>query len=100
MDSVSSNLHSTGIADTKSAQVISKEVEDLCWTTGSLGWSSPSTLQHTVFFYTGLHFVLRGVQEQQELKVSQLVREPPTTVYTLQMFITSTRNTFQRLTKE
>ena len=38
--------------------------------------SSPTVLQHTVFFYVGLQFVLHGVQEQHDLMVSQLTRVP------------------------
>ena len=33
-------------------------------------------LQHTGFFYVGLNFVLRGVQEQYDLVPSQFVRFP------------------------
>ena len=38
--------------------------------------STPKILQHTVFFYVGLNFVLRGVQEQYDLILSQFVRVP------------------------
>ena len=77
LDSVSSELHRSGVgADKKSAVVISSEVENMCWNVGSLGWSSPRILQQTVFFYTGLQFVLRGVTEQHDLKVAQLTRVP------------------------
>ena len=33
-------------------------------------------LQRTVFFYLGLHFVLRGVDEQHSLVPCQLIRFP------------------------
>ena len=47
-----------------------------------LGHSLPRILQKTVFFNVGLHFALRGVQEQYDLVPQQLVRFPPdTTVY-------------------
>ena len=44
-------------------------------------------LQHTVFFYIGLQFCLRGVQEQYELSPSQLIRYPPDmTVYNEEVY--------------
>ena len=41
----------------------------------SLDTSSPTVLQQTVFFYIGLQFMLRGVQEEHKLiiMVSQVV---------------------------
>ena len=60
----------------QSAKVIDSKHEDIFWQKGLLGYSSPRNLQRTVFFYTGLHFVLRGVQEQHDLVPSQFVREP------------------------
>ena len=76
-DSVNSELHRAGIGvKTKSAEVLSKECEELCWEKGTLGFSTPTVLQHTVFFYIGLHFVLRGVQEQHDLMMKQFVRVP------------------------
>ena len=78
MDSLSSDLHSKGIgAQRRSAEIITHEDEELFWAKGSLGSGSPQTLQHTVFFYIGLQFCLRGVQEQYELSPSQLIRYPP-----------------------
>ena len=75
LDSVSSELHRVGVGVVKkSASVISIEAEDSFWEKGSLGTSSPAILQQTVFFYIGLQFVLRGVQEQHDLMVSQLER--------------------------
>ena len=78
LDSLSSNLHRDGVGVTKdSAPVISFDHEDLFWKKGLLGFSSPKVLQHTVFFYVGLNFVLRGSQEQYDLVVEQLKRVPP-----------------------
>ena len=77
MDSLSSDLHSKGIgAQRRSAEIIMHEDEDVLWAKGSLGSTSPRTLQHTVFFYIGLQFCLRGVQEQYDLSPSQLTRHP------------------------
>ena len=79
MDSVSNDLHREGIgAERKSAGVITPEDEDKMWEDGALGLSPPKVLQHTVFFYMRLQFLLRGVQEQHMLVPAQLVhvREP------------------------
>ena len=77
LDSVSSDLHRQGVGAVKqSAKVIDPKDEDIFWQKGLLGYSSPKILQRTVFFYTGLHFVLRGVQEQYDLVPSQFTREP------------------------
>ena len=83
LDTINSQLHREGIGvATKHASVLTIEDEDLCWEKGSLGYSTPTVLQHTVFFYTGMHFVLRGVQEHHDLMVSQLKRVPvETSVY-------------------
>ena len=41
-----------------------------------VGYSTPKILQRTIFFYIGLNFVLRGVQEQQDLVPSQFNHVP------------------------
>ena len=65
MDSLSYDLHSKGIGvQWRSVEIITHEDEDVFWTKGSLVSGSPQRLQHTVFFYIGLQFCLRGVQEQ------------------------------------
>ena len=77
LDSVSSKLHSEGVGVSKdSAVVIDVKHEDLFWEKGLLGYSTPKVLQVTVFFYVGLNFVLRGVQEQYNLVPSQFKRIP------------------------
>lgn len=88
MDSLSSDLHSKGIgAQRRNAEIITREDEDLLWAKGVLGSGSPQRLQHTVFFYIGLQFCLRGVQEQYELSPSQLTRHPPhMTVYNEEVY--------------
>ena len=78
LDTVSSDLHRQGIGATKnSAPVITIEHENMFWAKQLLGYHSPKVLQHTVFFYVGLHFVLRGIQEQYNLIPSQFKRFPP-----------------------
>lgn len=75
LDSLSSELHHSGVGVTKnSAKVIELEHESILWEKGLLGMSTPKVLQCTVFFYVGLNFVLRGVQEQYDLIPSQFVR--------------------------
>ena len=83
LDVVSSTLHREGVgARRKSASVIEVEHENLFWECGLLGYSSPRALQRAVFFYLGLQFALRGVQEQYDLVPSQLCRFPlDTSVY-------------------
>ena len=77
LDSLSSELHRSGIGVTKnSAKVIELEHENLFWRNGLLGYSTPRILQRTVFFYVGLNFVLRGIQEQHDLVTSQFNHVP------------------------
>ena len=65
--------------------MISTNLEDMCWEMGSLGTSNGST--HTIFFYIGLHFVLRGVQELHDLTVRLLVRVPADrSIYTADVY--------------
>ena len=77
LDSLSSELHRQGVGVSKnSAKVIDPSHEDIFWASSLLGYSSPKVLQRTVFFYVGLNFVLRGVQEQYDLLPSQFSRVP------------------------
>ena len=75
-ESVFWQLRQSGIGvNPKKAAVISKSEENHLWASGILGCSSPTALQRTVFFYLGKNFCLRGGEEQQELKPSQLIRK-------------------------
>ena len=77
LDSLSSELHSQGIGATKnSAEVIDPKHEDIFWEKSLIGDATPKVIQRTVFFYVGLNFVLRGVQEQYDLVPSQFLRVP------------------------
>ena len=77
LDSLSSDLHRQEVgAEKQSVKVIDLKHEDIFWQKGLLGYSSPKSLQCTVFFYTGLHFVLRGVQEHYDLVPLQFTWEP------------------------
>ena len=80
LDSLSSELHRSGVGVAKnSAKVIESDHESLFWEKGLLGSSTPKVLQCTVFFYEGLNFVLRRIQEQYDLVPSQFVRYPQDT---------------------
>ena len=53
LDSLTCKLHKDGVGVVKqSAKVISIEHEDIFWEKGLLGFSTPNTLQRTVFFST------------------------------------------------
>ena len=68
LESLSSELHRSGIGVAKNnAKVIEVEHENLFWEKGLLGISTPKVLQRTVFFYVGLNFVLKGIQERYDL---------------------------------
>ena len=77
LDSVSCELHKEGIGAVKnSAKVIDPGHEKTFWEKLLLGTSTPKILQRTVFFYVGLNFALRGVQEQYDHVPSQFRRVP------------------------
>ena len=74
LDIISSSLHRQGIGVTrKSAEVIQLEEGNFLWEKGILGTSSPRDLQHTIFYYVGLQFVLHGIQD---LQIHQLTHFP------------------------
>jgi len=66
LDTVTSEWNGVGVKQ-KHVSILLNEDEGTLWATGALGTSTLSSLQHTVFFYLGLHFCLRGVQEQYDL---------------------------------
>ena len=77
LDTLTCKLHKEGLGAVKnSAKVISREHEDMFWEKDLLGYSTPKILQKTVFFYVGLNFALRGVQEQHDLTTQQFRRFP------------------------
>ena len=76
-NSACSDLLKQGIGSTvRHAQTIPMEHEDKFWELGLLGTEDPRVLQVTVFYYIGLHFVLRRGEEQHSLKQSQFIRSP------------------------
>lgn len=77
LDTITSSLHRKGVGSVRNAApVISFEHEDMFWSKGLLGTGTPRSLQHAVFYVLGLNFVLRGVDEQYNMKPEQLVRHP------------------------
>ena len=53
-------------------KVITKTDEDLRWSKGILGDSTPKSLVETMTFLNGLHFALCSGSEHHELTVNQL----------------------------
>lgn len=75
LDTATSSWHRQGVGATrKSAPIISSEHENMLWDKGLLGYDHPKTPQRVVFCCVGLHFVLRGVEEQHSLMPAQIVR--------------------------
>ena len=74
-DTLFRELHSDGVGVVvKEASVITKEEENTLWSKQILGLHSPKALVHTVFFYVGKVFCLRGREEHRSLKQSQFER--------------------------
>ena len=77
IDSVCCELYKDGIGVVRnSAMAISVEHKDAFCEQGLLGDSSSRVLCLTVFFYVGMQFCLRGVQEHHDLVPVQFVRYP------------------------
>ena len=66
----------------KHATVVTPQEEELLWSTGTIGVSSPLSLQRAVFYYVGKVLCLRGGEEQRSLKISQFRREKDSYVLT------------------
>ena len=84
-DNVLRDLHVRGIgAETRPTEAFSKDDEEKLWNSGVLGSNNPKSLLHAVFYLNGKNFCLRGGEEQQNLKISQLKRlnNPDRYVYT------------------
>ena len=72
-DTVTCELRSDGIGATvKHAEVISREEEELLWSSGIMGVDNPRALANAVFFFAnGKNLCLRGGREQHQLKLCQ-----------------------------
>ena len=56
----------------RQAEVISNDEEEILWSRGLLGDSSPQTLIDTLLYLNGLHFALRSGKEHRTLTLSQI----------------------------
>jgi hypothetical protein len=54
-----------------SAEFITLDEEDELWRSGCLGETNPDVLRDTLFYLNGVHFALRGGDEQANLLISQ-----------------------------
>ena len=69
-------------SESKHAEIISKEEEDMLWKSGVMGTHSPQALFNAVFFFNGKNFCLRGGQEHRGLKLSQFKKKDDKYIYT------------------
>ena len=82
-ESISRQLRQAGVgAEVKHAALITPDEEDMLWTSGVLGVSSPKALVRAVFYYVGKTLCLRGGQEQRGLKPTQFKRAQDPDRYT------------------
>ena len=80
LDNLFQDLRVMGIgAESKSAEVFTKEEEDQLWSSDTLSIKTPKGLLRAVFFLNGKKFCLCGDKEHHQLKLSQLkhVAIPP-----------------------
>ena len=69
-------------AETKHAEIVTKDEENLVWSSGVMGMHAPKALLNAVFYYNGKNFCLRGGQEHWDLKLSQFTRKEDHYLYT------------------
>ena len=65
-ESISRQLRQAGVgAEVKHATLITPDEEDMLWTSGVLGVSSPKVLVRAVFYYVGKTLCLRGAKNRE-----------------------------------
>ena len=66
-------LRTNGIGvQKKQAPVITKDIEEKLWNTGTLGLDSPASLLNAIFFLNGKNFTLQGVSKQFNLRFGSI----------------------------
>ena len=58
-------------AKKRQVEVLTEANEELMWSKGLLGDTTPQSLLDTVIFYNGLYFALRSVKEHRQLRSSR-----------------------------
>ena len=73
-DRVARELRGDGIGtEVKHAPAISYEEEELLWSTGVIGFETPTSLLNVMFYNNGKVLMLRGGREHRLLKLSQFI---------------------------
>ena len=54
--------------------VLSDDDEEAMWRSGILGHTTPSSLNHTIFFQISQNFGTRGCQEHHQIKMEDLMQ--------------------------
>ena len=73
LDSLFRNLHAHVGTDRRQAKVIGFDEERQLWASGALSTDTPQELLNAVFYYNGVILALRGGDEHNVLKLSQMV---------------------------
>ena len=86
LDSEMKRLQSKGVgSQTKQAEILSEDEEELLWNGGFLGDRTPQSLLDTMVFCNGLYFVLRSGTEHRQLRSHpcqiEVIEKPGDTPY-------------------
>ena len=70
------------LSKAKHTEIVTKEEENLLWSSGVLGTHTPKALLNAVFYSNGKNFCLRGGQEHRDTQtISVQKRETPLHVH-------------------